>query len=159
MNIFILSKDPKKAAQLQVNKHVVKMVTETAQILSTCHRVLESPYAESVYRKTHTNHPCCIWTRQSRQNYEWLYNHFLALLDEYTFRYQKTHACTKLVEILKNNPVKNNSGLTPFALAMPDQYKVACPVQSYKNYYINEKYHIFAWKNRKTPDWALKFDK
>lgn len=156
MNIFILNKDPEIAAQLQVDKHVVKMILETAQLLSTAHRVLESPFAEAVYKKTHINHPCSIWARYSKENYDWLYKHFLALIKEYTYRYEKVHASSRLIEVLKHNPVEESLGLTAFPLAMPEEYKTECPVQSYKNYYIKEKSHIFSWKKRSVPEWAIK---
>ena len=153
MNIFLLSDDPEIAARSQVDKHVVKMVLESAQLLSTCHRVLESEWANKVYKKTHVNHPCSIWARETSANYEWLFKHFLFLLDEYTFRYKKVHKCADYVEILKNNPVPEGE-LTNFALAMPEKYKVECPVQSYINYYVAEKYPLFKWTNRKNPEWA-----
>lgn len=153
MNIFVLSHDPELAARQQVDKHVVKMVLETAQLLSTCHRVLESQWAEELYKKTHVNHPCSVWVRQSSANYDWLYRHFLFLLDEYTFRYGKTHKCSMYQEILSFNPVPVGE-LTPFALAMPEQYKKECPVQSYRNYYISEKQKLFNWTRRDIPEWT-----
>ena len=95
MNIFYLDKDPVKAAQYQYNKHVVKMILESAQMLCTAHH----HYAEELgydnsyipYKKAHYNHPSTIWTRQNSRNYYWLYHHMLALGDEYTKRYNKTH--------------------------------------------------------------------
>ena len=153
MNIFVLHDDPILAANDQVDKHVVKMALETAQILSTCHRVLESPNKEEVYKTTHVNHPCCVWARESKENYNWLYEHFIGLLEEYTYRYEKIHGCTKLVDILRNNPVEVSKGRTRFALAMPDDYKVEDCVQSYRNYYNNDKRDIFSWKKRGVPKW------
>lgn len=155
MNIFVLSIDPKRAAMYQVDKHVVKMVLETAQLLSTCHRMLESQWSDKVYKKTHMNHPCSVWVRQSSGNYRWLYAHFLSLLDEYTFRYGKVHKCSMYKNILSFNPVPSGER-TPFALAMPDQYKVDCPVMSYRNYYLAEKYNLFRWTKREKPDWVKK---
>lgn len=156
MNIFVLDECPINAAINQVDKHVVKMTLETAQLLSTCHRVLESSVSEEVYRKTHANHPCSVWLRQSRQNYEWLYSHFRALLDEYSFRYGKPHKCGNYLELLSMCPVEEDCGLTPFALAMPDEYKRECPVESYIAYYLGEKNYMFKWTKRTPPDWAIK---
>lgn len=153
MNVFILSKNPELAARYQVDKHVVKMVLETAQLLSTCHRVLETERAEHVYKKTHVNHPCSLWLRESSANYDWLYLHFLHLLDEYTFRYGKTHKCAMYKDILSFNPVTKGQP-TPFALAMPEQYRSKCPVKSYRDYYLAEKHQLFSWTKRDVPDWV-----
>lgn len=156
MNIFVLDLDPKLAAINQVDKHVVKMTLETAQLLSTCHRVLESPWRDSVYKQTHVNHPCSVWLRQSRANYQWLFQHFIALLDEYTFRYGKVHKCSNYVDILENCPISSGDDITPFALAMPEEYKKSCPVDSYVTYYIGEKANMFKWTKRTPPKWAQK---
>jgi hypothetical protein len=155
MNIFVLDENPIMAAQLQVDKHVVKMCLETAQLLSTAHHLTNSIYATEVYRKTHANHPCAIWVRESRSNYQWLLRHFRGLLEEYTYRYEKIHKSSSLMPLLSVNPINQDCGLTPFALAMPDEYKTDCAVQSYRNYYINEKHNLFAWKKRNRPEWTL----
>ena len=65
MNIFVLDNDPFKAAEYQCDKHVVKMVLETAQLLCSAHET-------APYKRTHYNHPCAIWTRSSLSNYMWL---------------------------------------------------------------------------------------
>ena len=93
LNIFVLHKNPQLAAQYQCDKHVVKMILETAQLLC-------SPYVPGVapYRRTHYNHPCAKWTRESQSNYFWLGIHGLALADEYTYRYGKIH---KSVDVIK----------------------------------------------------------
>jgi hypothetical protein len=154
MNIFILDKDPVMSAQLQCDKHVVKMILELSQMLSTAHHLWDSSYKDLVYRKTHVNHPCSIWVRETSTNYDWAYNHFIALCDEYTYRYNKTHLTdTKLRVILSNNPVQLGI-LTPFVLAMPDEYKCSCSIQSYRNYYIGDKRHLFSWTKRDTPQWV-----
>ena len=78
MNIFYLNSDPERAAQLQYNKHVVKMILESAQLLCSAHIMLDSEI-DVPYKLTHKNHPSAIWTRQSRSNYAWLYFHMMAL--------------------------------------------------------------------------------
>ena len=88
MNIFYLHSDPVVAAQKQYNKHVVKMILESAQLLCSAHHMLDSEI-DVPYKLTHKNHPSAVWTRQSKQNYAWLYFHMLALGDEYTKRYGK----------------------------------------------------------------------
>ena len=82
MNIFYLDKDPVKAAQLQYNKHVVKMILESAQMLCTVHRYFGNE--DVPYKSTHLNHPSTVWARTNNRNYMWLYQHMMALGDEYT---------------------------------------------------------------------------
>ena len=89
MNIFYLDKDPVVAAQMMCDKHVVKMILESAQMLSTAHRVLDGDtYANKVglYKMAHKNHPSTIWARSSIENYDWLSGHMQALMKEYTYR-------------------------------------------------------------------------
>lgn len=159
MNIFILDLIAKICAIYHCDKHVVKMIIETAQLLSSAHHILDGEEAiEYLYKSTHKNHPCAIWTRECSSNYIWLYNLFIELCNEYTFRYKKTHLTdTKLRNILKQLP-KNipNGELTNFALAMPDEYKFPeNAVESYRNYYINEKSKMFVWTGRERPKWAV----
>jgi hypothetical protein len=156
MNIFFLDLLPDVAAQMQCDKHVVKMVLESAQMLSTCHHVLESPVAPHVYRKTHANHPCNIWLRESADNYMWLYEHFLALGDEYTYRYGKVHKSIRerahYLELPP--PALDFIGYTTPPQCMPDEYKCDDVVLAYQNYYICDKSRFAVWnKARPAPDW------
>jgi len=157
MNIFYLDHDPRKAAEFQVDRHVVKMPLETAQLLSTAHRCLDGPvWADEVglYKATHISHPCAVWVRESVCNYKWLYSHFLGLLDEYTQRYHKTHACEALTGRLWHVPdYIPQVPMTKVRLAMPDEYKVESPVESYRNYYRVGKAHLHSWKTRGVPQW------
>jgi hypothetical protein len=177
MNIFYLHKDPTVAAQMHVDKHCVKMILETCQLLSTAHRMLDGTEVPGktktgrnirrwtlpddrdavVYTATHINHPSAVWCRQNRENYYWLWCLLSALCTEYTYRYGKVHKCQEigLVDKLKyfpnNLPHGNFTGPTP---AMPDQYKIpGDSIQSYRNYYNGEKQRMFAWKKRERPDW------
>ncbi len=155
MNIFYLDNDPILAAQYQVDKHVVKMILETAQLLCTAHRVLDNSQDENLYKQTHKNHPSAIWVRESEANYNWLYQHFLALLAEYSFRYNKIHASSRLVNILKNPP-KNipQDYPTDIKLAMPKEYiKWADPVLNYREYYRHAKKDLHKWTKREQPIW------
>lgn len=125
MNVFFLDECPIKAAQYQCDKHVVKMILETAQMLSTAHRVLDgkqlvSPktgkplqqfdhplWHEELYKCAHINHPSTKWIRASAGNYSWAYQHFRALCNEYTYRYGKVHESErKLLDILNFLPSK-----------------------------------------------------
>jgi hypothetical protein len=109
-----------------------------------------------LYRSTHTNHPSAIWVRQSYENYEWLYKLFIAVLDEYTYRYGRTHATARLVDALYKPPtnIPKGVGFTEPTPAMPDEYKVSGnSVRSYINYYLGAKQHLAAWKKRQIPEW------
>ena len=148
MNIFYLDSDPVKAAQIQYNKHVVKMILESAQMLCTAHHHYAKLYDYKTfvpYKKAHYNHPSTIWTRGNRSQYLWLYNHMLALGEEYTKRYNKTHlTITKckipLMFIPKGMP---DGFFTEPPQCMPDEYKVeGCSITAYWNYYEQEKYLI-----------------
>jgi hypothetical protein len=179
MNIFFLALDPRECAMMHTDKHVVKMILESAQLLCTAHRMLDGEciivlsksgrkqkkwtLADTemdalLYTATHVNHPSAQWARHSQENYMWLYTLFTALLDEYRHRYGKVHACSKLVVPLSQSPVNIDKGLSFEApwLAMPDEYKVSGDaIASYRNYYIGAKTHLFKWKNRPVPEWAL----
>lgn len=175
MNIFYLSHDPKECAEWHMDRHTTKMILEYAQLLSTAHRVLDgvelsglsatgrkkkfwtlSDSREHIlYKATHIHHPSAVWVRQSDANYAWLYRLFGALMDEYTYRYGKTHACQKLSHALSYRP-KNilKSEFTEPTPAMPNEVKIAGDsIKSYRNYYINNKTHLASWKKRSTPGW------
>jgi hypothetical protein len=157
MNIFYLDKDPVIAAQMMCDKHVVKMILESAQLLSTAHRVLDGDvYADSVglYKTAHKNHPSTIWTRASVHNYMWLYNHMISLMQEYTCRYGKHHASERLVAPLRKTPT--TIPVVDFSdppQCMPDYCKTEDTVSAYRYYYINEKASFAKWKNAKIPEW------
>lgn len=154
MNIFVLDKDPVLAAQFHCDKHVVKMVLESAQMLSATHTLLDGEQ-DGLYRLTHANHPCTKWVRESNNNYNWMYCLFSALCTEYTFRYGKTHLCaTKFLDRFKMPPKNIPIGYkTIQPMAMPTQYQVPDIVQSYRNYYKAEKAAIAKWKVREMPEW------
>ena len=112
MNIFYLDEDPKVAAILQYNKHVVKMILESAQMLCTAHHVYgnEEQKENVPYKQAHLNHPSTIWCRQSIPNYMWLYKHMLALGHEYTHRYGKVHKSEDMISLIRFRKPKNISG-------------------------------------------------
>jgi hypothetical protein len=145
MNIFYLHKDPTKAANAQYNKHVVKMILESAQLLCTAHIILDGDNASVPYKSTHKNHPSAIWTRESSENYKWLYKHMLALGDEYTRRYGKKHLtilkCSGPLNSLPNNILIGKQ--TEMPQCMPDEYKIpGDSVSAYWNYYEKEKHTV-----------------
>jgi hypothetical protein len=154
MNIFVLDENPQIAAQMHNDKHVVKMVLETAQLLCGVHWVTDSQYSIP-YKLSHKNHPCSIWVRECIENYIWLCDLGLSLCEEYTHRYGKRHKSQDIIEwALVNKPeLKENGDITPFVLAMPDECKKTSAVDSYRLYYITHKSNISSWKNRNKPYW------
>ena len=160
MNIFFLDFDVKKCAEYHCDKHVVKMILETAQLLCGVHHVTDQVTDQVPYKLSHKNHPCSIWVRSSLSNYLYLCDLGLELCKEYTYRYGKVHKCQDigLVDKLKwfpnNLPLGKFTDPTP---AMPDQYKIPDNgVQSYRNYYNGEKQRMFSWKKRQVPEFINK---
>ena len=150
MNIFYLDKNPATAAKVQYNKHVVKMILESAQMLCAAHHILGNPN-DVPYKLAHKNHPCTIWVRENSLHYDWLYEHMIALGNEYEYRYGKKHlSITKCKVPLANQP--ENIPHEPFEQppqCMPDEYKDKCSIQAYWNYYIGEKHVIANLKTEK----------
>jgi hypothetical protein len=170
MNIFVLDNCAIESARMMCDKHVVKMIVESCQLLSTAHHVLDGKeiVVDSGKRKYKTfvsnndickatmiNHPCTIWTRESKSNYIWLWNHAYALCKEYTLRYGKIHSMQKMLEgPLRNCPNNiNNATRTTFVQAMPDQYKNENAVIAYRQYYLGEKVRFAKWKIGNIPIW------
>lgn len=159
MNIFVLDRDPRIAAEMHCDKHVVKMVLETAQLLNNALIKASSKY-EPFYKQSHKNHPCSLWASQSKENFDWLCNLGLELCREYTHRYTRVHKCENLIKTAQNSIFTSSfpeSKMTDHVLCMPDQYKViGDPVTSYRNYYLGDKASIAKWTKRKQPDWWIK---
>jgi|AntAceMinimDraft_6_1070360.scaffolds.fasta_scaffold111271_1 hypothetical protein len=151
MNIFYLDRDHATNASYYLDKHVVKMITEHAQLLSTA--VRESGI-DAGYKITHKNHPSAIWTRESLDNWLWLRDLNTALNNEYQYRYKREYN-HKAYDTTMSLPLPNipSKGITPFRLAMPDDVKVEDPVESYRNYYKKYKQHIAKWTGRSVPHW------
>lgn len=176
MNIFFLDRDPKVAAQYHCDKHVVKMILESAQLLSTAHRLLDGTMTveanpsgrkmkrwklndgrDSVlYLASHVNHPSGVWARSNMDHYRWLYDLMYFLINEYKHRYGgKYHKCENVLMALLNAP--NNIPVTDWAdppQAMPQDAKVVGDsVEAYRNYYRLHKRRMANWKIRGTPFW------
>lgn len=178
MNIFYLDRDPKTCAEMHCDKHVVKMIIEYAQLMSTSHRILDgTPYIDltkngrkikrwrmndpdydtGLMLACHVNHPSNLWLRANKENYEWLYSMWVYLLDEYTHRYGKIHACQRVNRFVmnspKNIPVGEFFSPTP---AMPDDCKVPNnSLESYHKYYRDKKSHFAKWTKREIPLWYV----
>ena len=155
MNIFLLDKNPSKCAAYHCDKHVVKMILESAQMLCTAHWQTGS---EAPYKPTHVNHPCNLWLLQSLDNYNFLCNLGYELCKEYTRRYGRVHKTQAVIEwCMANLPEITSNGLTPFAQAMPEEYKGKNAVKAYRNYYIGEKKGFAKYTNRSVPSWLKRF--
>lgn len=156
MNIFFLHWIPRICAIMHADKHVVKMILETTQMLCASHHLCESAY-NPPYKLTHKNHPCTVWVRTSVANYKWLVKLGLELCKEYTHRYGKTHKCEQYIRKMKkkkNIPSLPDIGFTPPAQAIPDMYKSNDAVESYRQYYYFEKHFLLTWKKRDEPTWV-----
>lgn len=179
MNIFYLDKSPQQSAQWMVDKHVVKMILESAQLLSTAHRlmdgilqiepiekngkvrnkkrwILNDERNDILYHATHINHPSSIWARTSVENYNWLVDHLFALGDEYTYRYGKKHLTIQKLGLHINSPPFNlkDWDMTLMPSAMDEKYKISDdPIINYRNYYKYGKERMHNWKGRQPPDW------
>lgn len=154
MNIFILSYDPEEAAIMQCDQHVVKMPLETSQMLCTAYPVEIAPYG-----RTHFNHPCNLWLRESKANYEWLIIHGLALCEEYKFRYQKVHKSEDIIYWCWAHMDQlhfETQDPTPSPVAMDAVYKKDNPIESYRNFYKQSKSQFASWNNgREAPEWFI----
>lgn len=153
MNIFVLDEDPRTCARLHVDKHVVKMITESAQLLCSAY-YFTGQEELSPYKLSHKNHPCAKWVRESLDNWIWLRKMASFLYIEYKKRYgwEKEHLAGEVVLHLVQ-PDLPSIGRTPFALAMPEECKVpGDAVASYHNYYRMYKTHIFSWRCRDVPE-------
>ena len=168
MNIFFLHLDPKKCAEMHVDKHTVKMILESVQLLCSAHHLHPCENYKPPYKLTHKNHPSAIWTRKSKKNYLWLVSLTRELCKEYTYRYDKIHKCEQYLDDLeKNIPNIEDLEFTPPLPAMPDIYKTKLTndinkdidnvIESYRQYYFFEKSDLFSWKKRETPEFIKEY--
>jgi hypothetical protein len=170
MNIFFLHLLPEICAQMHLDKHVIKMILETAQLLSSAHYMTNCSVYTPKYKLTHQKHPSSIWTRESVENYRWLSRLGLELCKEYTYRYGKVHKCQSELELLALNiPELPIFPFSPPLQAMPDMYKsgdckekertIDNTIESYRAYYFFAKTKILSWKGkyngREIPEWII----
>lgn len=152
MNIFVLDTDVVPCARYHGDRHVVKMILEGAQMLCTASSRHGVP---GPYRPTHENHPCTLWAGDSLDNWKWLLRLTLALGREYTHRFgkQAPHASAVVAAGLQVPPIPER-GLTSFAQAMPERYRIpGDPVAAYRGYYMGEKGRMAVWTRRRAPRW------
>lgn len=154
MNIFVLDLNVRTCARYHADQHVVKMILESAQLLCT---VINETGGNAPYKSTHVNHPCTQWAGKSLSNWLWLQRLALALNDEYRYRYRviKDHMSAGMLRNL-SPPQMDDVGLTEFAQAMPDEYKVqGNAVAAYRRFYVGEKSHFAKWTRRRPPKWFI----
>jgi hypothetical protein len=172
-----VDESPIDAAWALVDKHVVKMILESAQLLSTAHRILDGEEIEGrsktgrkarrwtlsdarenvLYQATHINHPSAVWCRHSIENYNWLVDHFYELGFEYTYRYGKIHKCFQnYLAYMLQSPPKNlkEYDMTPMPSCMAPEYIISeDSIINYRNYYREGKKNLHKWTNRQPPEW------
>jgi hypothetical protein len=171
MNLFVLDSDPIIAAQYHCDKHVVKQILETFQMLgsavirhgATSDRMPLTSKGTPL-RGGYHHHPVTKWVGENISNYWWTCEFGMALCAEYTFRYGKIHACQKGIEHLAMMwSLLPKGSMTDFAIAIsPEQtcrkysfFDSLSPVSKYRLYYNCDKAHFCRWTNRKTPFWFL----
>ena len=152
MNIFVLSRDPEEAARSQCDRHVVKMLLESVQLLCTLHE------GRAPYRPTHHNHPCTRWLREGRENYRWTMLHAAALSAEYTLRYGRTHRSHAVLYWCVEHEADlrfPDDGGTEFVQAMPPYFRDDDPVVAYRRYYQHKEQVIdMRWRAPgRRPSW------
>ena len=163
------------AAKYACDKHVVKMLTETIQIMSTSHRMLDGDENgvlpderdDILYKKTHANHPCCVWARESDSNHEWLWKYMVFLEREYYHRFGQHNPVEKQLhgafwdkgraKYVAQTPTNMPKGpRTPFHIGMkqhPECIVEGDPIESYRNLYRSVKREFAQWKNGSIPEW------
>jgi len=152
MNVFACHPDPVIAATWLADQHVVKMVTETAQILSTVLHI-QGDLGQGLFKPTHKGHPCVVVANKDNGYFSWTLRHGIALADEYTTRFGRTHASLKVLETV--------ASLRPVIQQKPEMWALAMPkgfdqpdVHSLYRAYLSSKYG--AWHERggrATPRW------
>lgn len=185
MNVFYLDQDPELCAKMHNDKHVVKMCTEYAQLMSTAHRVTDGELwygrtsngrriaryflpngemNEVLYKASHINHPSNQWVRSSEDHYNWLYAMWMNLCQEYTHRYGRVHEAQRKLELyLMMPPVKiDNIGFNeppPAMKEFPQCIVKGDSIKSYHNYYWEAKRSFCHWTNRETPEWYQEYER
>jgi len=185
VNIFYLDPDPVRCAEQHCDKHVVKMIIEYAQLMSTAHRMVDGTEWEGrttkghrikrffhpdpdlnmyLYKACHINHPSARWVRESAANYNWLYEMWVALCHEYTYRYGRKHLSQVKLEYLllipplAINAEKRFTQPTPAMAQYPHCIVEGDSLTSYRQFYWEDKYAFAKWTNRPKPEWWRKYE-
>ena len=167
MNLFLLDARPQISATYHTDKHVVKMVLETAQILCSAHWICDGYVGEGWYALTHKNHPVVQWCASSLGAYKYSYAQFKWLAYEYRYRFKRDHlSWVKFGSVLNEPPdFIPHINTRQYIMAMPEKYwpigamsrltDIRSAVLAYRRYYRGDKYHLFTWTNRQVPEWVL----
>ena len=163
MNIFVLDESPTIAARMMDCVRVPKMVTESAQMMASALRRHgatdeQMPLTKSgtPYKGGYKHHPCTVWAGDSRDNFQWLAQHACILFLEYERRFGKEHACELPIKTMCTMwDMIPEGGLTPFAQAMPDEYKDEDAVKAYRAYYKSkvDSPGGVHYRHTSPPDW------
>ncbi len=156
MNIFVLDNDIQKSVQNHCDKHVVKMPIEGLQVCSTILQDIHGP-KDWLYKPTHNNHPIVKWAAQCKQNFLYTLKYAELLLQEYAYRYSKTHASTRVLDSINSNihliDVLGDKNLMYHPQCMPEKYHCNSAVEAYRKFYIGEKLSFCKWTKRPVPEW------
>lgn len=147
MNIFVTDPSPRESAVLLCDRHIVKMVVETGQILSTA-VLYHSPEAEEgLYKATHRNHPCVVWARSRRSSFQWLCTHGIELAMEYQARYGRVHKTLEVIQRASSlsSLIPLSPGLDSFVYCGPEEHLKSNVTESYRTY-LSEKYRSWGPK-------------
>lgn len=156
MNIFVLDENPRIAASLHCDVHVVKMILETTQILCTVRHLTGDPVPDG-YKPTHANHPCTKWARESSGNYLWLCGLLYWLHDEYECRYKRVHASHRLQALLYTGILPALGPRTPFIFCGPESCIRETVTESYRELYRLKSRTMkrpMRWSKRPAPAWV-----
>ena len=157
MNIFHLHTDPKICARYHCDKHVVKMILETSQMLSTAYRRVCGD-DDNLYKTAYPKHPMTIWVGDSLENFKYALSLGEWLAIQYTYRYKKVHKSQRIIDYIRfhklKNVVKNFTKVkfTPPPQCMPNEYKHKDYITAYKQYYVGEKKRFAKYTAVDTPD-------
>jgi hypothetical protein len=179
MNIFFLHDDTEACAQLHNDSHCIKMILETSQLLCTAAR--ELGFENVPYKSTHKNHPCAVWARTNRSNFQWLQELGMALCREYEYRYspKKPHKSQAVLEMMYTGSglgrevyeSLESRSMSRLPQCMPEEYKVDCTdavkwegwvprtIRAYRNYYLGEKAGFSKWTRRDVPKFMAPVDR
>lgn len=155
MNIFTLDLDVQKAAEYHCDKHVVKMILESAQMIST----VFDKYGEHqsyMLKPCFQNHPCTLWAGKSFENLHWLIGLGYFLTKEYYKRYKKVHKYNDFFHsVIKHQHYLIDKfpeeGLQPFAIAMPDYLKIKLVKIIVSRKLLNYIVSIISWRKIDLP--------
>ncbi|RYF51626.1 MAG: hypothetical protein EOO38_02760 [Cytophagaceae bacterium] len=182
MNIFYLSDNLEECAEFHIDRHVTKMILESAQLLCmalwsdklfgyTPRALTPEEYAELKtvmraepanmdertfvpYKAGHHNHPCSIWLRESAEHFYYLHNLANELQREAWYRGYNTHKSIGVINSLPLPQSTPDHGFKPPYQAMPPELKTDDVLQDYRLFYMLDKAAIPAtWRGRDKPFW------